>query len=228
MECAADLSRMELTRGLHPTSGPSGSGERTAPEQSWTPLTSDFPRLPSPPSGPVGEVLAEDDQLERERDRTPTTPPREASLDTIRSRTPDRFAALPSPGPVGEWTPRSEPPLARAVSEDRPAASRLSFARLNSDRSPSPVENPRLSPFLLDQTATKATRDHALRAVSHSRTLLTELVEERNLLAELRHAFGRTLGMRAQTMARHWLEYNRMLVAESGNGEGDGGEVDRV
>ncbi|KAI0710653.1 hypothetical protein C8Q76DRAFT_798197 [Earliella scabrosa] len=187
LDCAADLSRLELTREVTLPARSSRNPPRVEPEPSWTVLPVAGSRGASPPIGPVGEVVVEDTIPDGGLDREHTSPPpRVADL----PRTPDRFAGLPSPGPVGEWTPRAVHPSA-AASGDTPRtepdpARRLSFTQLNSERSPSPLDNHRLSPLVLDETAGKAARDHALQALSLSQTLLSELAEERETLAELR------------------------------------------
>ncbi|KAI0712614.1 hypothetical protein C8Q76DRAFT_797449 [Earliella scabrosa] len=251
----ADLSRLELTHKTEPQAGSEGRRDGGASERPLEPSRSMLPTydmLPSSsPVGPVGELLADDDRPEIAQgsaaawgwssrvheaarglvtpdhvpSRAPRTPDR---LPTRQSETVDPLAGLASPGPVGEWTPRADRAHAIAVEQPLPGR-RLSFAGINRESSPSesPVENPRFSPLAVDQTATQATRDHALRALSHSQTLLRELAEERESLMELRQAFGRTLGMRAHTTARHWLDYNRTLFAESAASESDTGEGQR-
>ena len=61
------------------------------------------------------------------------------------------FAHLPSPGPVGEVTPSYR--RATGSTEPGPIGRKLSFTHLNNERSPSPVENPRLSPVSRDDSA---------------------------------------------------------------------------
>ncbi|KAI0701596.1 hypothetical protein C8Q76DRAFT_802564 [Earliella scabrosa] len=297
LECADDLSRMELTRDAQRASRPAGGRAQTAPARLPTTIPRNSSLAASPPLGPVGEA-----EGGFEPARAATTPPRRLAGDGDRPRTPDRLADLPTPGPVGEWTPRADRPLATGVRDARPAqklvfallnsererspspmdgggstsardtldrafqvsspqidrfaglpspgpvgewtpradrpsatgmgdaraARKLSFSELNSERSPSPVDNPRLSPLVSKHTAAEGARDHTLQALSHSRTMLAELVDERNSLVELRRALGRTVGMRAQNAARHWLDYNRMLFAQAGNGEGETGDDEEL